>query len=324
MEIMTLSEIMDKSIEILKKYMQTIVVFTLIYGIIIFISIFILIIIGGISIGLSAVFIKSPVLIGMIIALLTIVIMTISFTQYIGMIKISSQEYFKEKVLVDGALKVSFKNFFKTAGIVICAIILFIPGIAAFGGIGYVLFKALNAAFSVSNSIDINVILLMIAGAAVFIFAIFVVFGYITWFSFAFHAAVIEKKGVFASIKRSFSLVHSNFWKLFGTTLLITITLYAVRISINSFFALLGSVVFLILRLLNFQQDFLAAIGAAATYLQFPLSIVYWLIVSPLGYIMLTFLYFNQRFKKEGFDLILKLKEIQKNDEINSSIPNRI
>lgn len=324
MGIMTLSEIMDKAIEILKKYMQTIVIFTLVYGIILLISIFILIIIGGISIGVSAVLFKSPVLIGIIAILLTVIIMSISFTQFVGMIKISSQEYFNEKVLVDSAVKASFKSFFKIAGIVASAIVLFIPGIALFGGLGYGLFKALDTAFTVSESFDINVIMLIIFAVIVLLLGIFVVLSYLTWFSFSFHAAVIEKKGVFSSIKRSFTLVRYNFWKIFGSITLMFITLYAIRISIDSFFGLVGSLIYLLLKFLNFQQDFLAVVTVAATYLQFPLSIVYWLIVSPVGYIMITLLYFNQRFKKEGFDLILKLKEMQKNDEISSSIPNRI
>jgi hypothetical protein len=54
---------------------------------------------------------------------------------------------------------------------------------------------------------------------------------------------------------------------------------------------------------------------SAYSIARWPLNLLAWLLISPMGIIMTTLLYFNVRSRKEGFDMLLKLREIQKNDE---------
>lgn len=321
MGIMTLAEIMDRAIEILKKYIKTIILFTLAFGVVMFIFVFLLIIIMAVFAGVSFGIVKSavPFIVSVVIAL--IIGITISLVQNIGMIKISSQEFLEGEVLTDTALKASFKNIFKAGGIVLCSIGLFIPVIAVIGWAGYNLFKHLEEVLPLMSTgfiSNTNIILLIISAVLFVLISIFVILCCITLIMFSFHALTLENKGVFASMKRSFNLVKHSFWKLLGCTILISLTLYGIRFSIDSFFALIGGLIYLFMKFLNIPQDLLSMVTMAATYLQFPLSIVYWLLVSPIGYIMITLLYFNERFKKEGFDLTLRLKEIGKDDETSS------
>jgi hypothetical protein len=69
------------------------------------------------------------------------------------------------------------------------------------------------------------------------------------------------------------------------------------------------------MKLLNIKQNYTTFTTLIIVYLRWPVTLLSWLVISPLGTIMLTLLYFNQRFKKEGYDMVLRLREIQKTDE---------
>jgi len=150
-----------------------------------------------------------------------------------------------------------------------------------------------------------------------------IIIGYVTMFSFSLQVLTIEKKGVINSVKRSFKLVKNNFWKIYGCIVLFGITVYAIRYSIMSFWALITSIIFMLLKFFSVQQNFTTFLTMALTYSNWPISLISWCIISPLGTIMLSVLYFNQRFKKEGYDMFLKLKEIEKSqerDELDASL----
>lgn len=324
MGIMTLSEVMDRAIYLLKKYMKAIVLYTLVYGIALFVGAIAIILVGGISAVISVGLLDNVPLAVAVGVVFFIIILSISYTQQVGIIKIASQEYMKEQVQMEQAMKAAFKSIPKVCGIALSIMLLALPAIAGVGGLGYLLFRAVDNSITYSETIDARVVIVIITTVLLILLVAFVTLSYMTWFAFSFHAMLIERKGVFASIKRSFALVRHNFWRLIGSIALISLTVYTIRLSINSFFGLLGGFLYLIMKFLNAQEGFILVMSMAASYIQFPLSIAYWLILSPISYIMITQLYFNQRFKKEGFDLILKLKEIQKNDERTNSTPGTI
>lgn len=315
MDVMTLSEVFDRSIEILKKHIKTIILFSVAYGILLVIGIFLFTLIGIVIAGFSGLATGNSYIAIFVIALLSVLIASIVLTQYIGMIKISSQEFFDEEVLTDTAVKISIKSIFKIFRMLICLLVMFIP----VGIIFYYLGKSFFGTFdTLIYSVDIFVgrgigaIVLLV----LFILSlVFVLFCYTTWVAFVFHAMIIEEKGVFSSIKRSFSLVRQSFWKLFGSLLLVVFIVYALQISLGGFAALVSSIFYLITKFLNINQDVMSFFTMAAEYVSFPLNIVSWLIIMPIGYIMTTMLYFNERFKKEGYDLTLRLKKLQKNQE---------
>jgi hypothetical protein len=315
MDVMTLSEVFDRSIEILKKHIKTIILFTLAYGILLVIGIFLFTLIGVLLAAFSGAMMGSGYLAIFTIIILAIIIASLVLTQYIGMIKISSQEFFEEEVLTDSAVKVSFKSIFKVFRMLICLLVMFIP----VGIIYYYLGKSFFGTFdTLIYSVDIFVgrgIGAIVLLVLFILSSVFVLFCYTTWISFVFHAMIIEEKGVFSSIKRSFSLVRQSFWKLFGSLLLVVFIVYALQISLGGFAALVSSVFYLITKFLNINQDVMSFFTMAAEYASFPLNIVSWLIIMPIGYIMTTMLYFNERFKKEGYDLTLRLKKLQKNQE---------
>ncbi|MBZ9687225.1 hypothetical protein G9F72_012905 [Clostridium estertheticum] len=315
MGIMSLTEIMDKSIETLKRYIKTIVTFNLAYGALCFIGIIGAIIVGAILMVIALGLKLNHVVLGIFSFILGIGIFTFVMSFKIGLIKISSQEFLEGRIYASQAIGVSFKNFFVVLGVLLMEMILFLPIFGVFAAIGYVFYNGFQQPllwFGMYDNYEISTIILMIIFAILLILS---VLAYITIFSFSFHAVAIENKGVFAALKRSYNLVKGDYFKIFGCIILFNLSVYAIVYSLQSFFGVVASVVFMILKFLNIQQDLLSFATMAYNYSSWPISILSWLVISPLGTIMLTYLYYNQRFKKEGYDITLRLNKIQKCEE---------
>lgn len=319
MGIMGLSEIMDRAIDILRKYMKSIVLYSLCYGLIYTAGVFVLVFGGGIFIALSEVVSPNVVVPVVFISIMVIIAAVMGMASRVGIIKISGQVYDDEKVGLGEALGASFKNLHKVAGLFLIEIILFLPIGAVFGGIIYFTVRFFDFSSGFTGSYGPMGVALIIVTILVFLSLIFVLLVYSTMFSFALQAVVIERNGIITSVKRSFILIKNNFWKIFGTTLLMGLTIYAVQSSLTSFITLILSLLYLLIKFLNMPMDYLSFINLTFSLANWPISIISWLIITPMGTIMTTLLYYNQRFKKEGYDMIVRLKDIQKNNERKQS-----
>jgi hypothetical protein len=315
MGIMSLSEIMDKSIEVLRKHVKSIALFTIGYGIIAFIAVFLIIIVGTIVSALTAGLFQNFWVMGISLVLIGILASAFGLSLYAGTIKIASQEFTGEEVFAQDAIKASFKSIFKVFGIIFLGVVLFIPIGAVIWVIGKFFYYAFDRTMLNIYMYEGRQLLYIIPPIVFLLTVVFIIMAYITWFSFALNVLVIEKKGVWGCTKRSFSLIKNNYWRIFGCTLLFSLTVFALRSSIDTLMALISGIIYLIFKFLNISQDFLAFFTMVYSYASWPINLITWMVISPIGIIMISMLYFNQRFKKEGYDMTLKLKEIQKNDE---------
>jgi len=323
MGLMNLAEIMDKSIEILKKYLTTIIMFSIGYGVIMFLGLIIFTIGASIFAAIALGMIDNVVFTVIVISILVLIVLGFSLTVNIGIIKITEQEFYGERIYASNAVGETFKNIFKVLGITSIAVLLFIPVIGIFSVPTYLIYKFFEANSGLMGENPFGIIMFVVITIICILAATAIIIGYVTMFSFSLQVLTIEKKGVINSVKRSFKLVKNNFWKIYGCIVLFGITVYAIRYSIMSFWALITSIIFMLLKFFSVQQNFTTFLTMALTYSNWPISLISWCIISPLGTIMLSVLYFNQRFKKEGYDMFLKLKEIEKSqerDELDASL----
>lgn len=330
MGIMGLSEILDGAVDLLKKYIKTTILYSLAFDIIFMVIGCILIFVSVLFIGIGTAFVtialknspisskaKSTILITiiMVILVLFIALIVIAFTlcSNVGIIRISSQDFLKENIGISAALGESFKNIHKVFGLVFSIGILFLPTACIFCIPTYLLyswFKGMNYSFSGGDAGKI--ILFVISTIILLLFFIAILLVYTTLFTFSLNAIIIEKKGIISALNRSYQLVKKDFWKIYGCNVLIGLTISALRYSLSSVVALVLGIIYLILKYLNAQQDFLMLFSMIYSYANWPISIISWLIINPLGIIMINLLYFNQRFKREGFDMIIRLKRIER------------
>lgn len=308
MGIMSLAEIMDNSIDVLRKYIKTIIMFNIGYSIIsfimVFVAVFLWLILTLISVqsGQASLFVILPFLLASIFGVV--------LSSHVGMIKITNQEFAGGEVYAFDAIKASFKSIFKIFRVVLAAFVLFIPGAVILGSVIYAFIKSYSYSYLTSSGgaqpisiIIFTVFLILLAG--------FTILSYITTLIFSVQAMVIEEKGVVDSIKRSFKLVSNDFWKLFGAVFLFLLTLQAIGYSLEAFIGLVVNIMYFISKLLNLSQDYLTFVAMMFSKLNWATTIITYLIISPLAGTMITFLYYNQRFKKEGYDISLRLKSIK-------------
>ena len=319
MGIMSLTEIMDRSVEILKKYIKTLVTFNLAYWAISFCFIIMALIIGGILSAITIGLKLNAVIIGILFSILGVGIFAFIMSFKIGLIKISSQDFVGERIYASQAIGVSVKKMFKVLGVAFMETILFLPVIFIFAIIIYLTYDILwknLLTYGIPQKNDISLIILVIVLALLAIFSVLV---YITIFSFSFYVLAIEDVGVFVSLKRSYFLVKGDFFKILGCTILFSLSIYAITISLQGFVGIASSIIYIFFKFMNVDIGFLNYSSVAYGYLQWPITILSGLVISPLGTIMITHLYYNQRFKKEGYDITLRLNKIQKDEEKEQS-----
>lgn len=315
MRLMNLSEIMDRSIDILRKNIKSIALFSFGYTVIEIIGIIIASIIIGIFGAITAGIFQNVVFAAIIISLFVLFLAAFLFSYSIGIIKISSKEFTKEKIYAHTAIKASFKSLFKVYAIIIIGAIALLPVLAAFGGLGYVLANSFNI-----NNVNTDMfrgkgIVIVIIFILYVLAAIFAVLAVSNWFLFSLHTLSIENIGVINSIKRSFYLVRKDYLRVLGTSILFTLTVGALRLSVDLMLGTASSLIYLLLKFFNVKQDYIGFLSMIYDYANWPLSIIVLMVITPINIIMLTMLYYNQRFKKEGYDLELRLREIELKNE---------
>lgn len=317
MAVMNVNEVMDRSIDVLKKNIKSIVLFSLGYGLIGLGIVIVLMIVGGISLVFVPKDTSTSTIVSSIIIFTIIGILLSSFvlSSKAGIARISGQDFLKEQVAAHDAIKISLKSIPKLFCVSFLIILMFLPIAGIFAAIIYFMYKAIEDSMLLFDIYGAKEIILIILTVLLALLIVFCIAAFFTWFCFVVQAVAVEKSGIIGSIKKSFALVRHNFWRIFWCIILINLTIFAFKSSIDSCLALLTTIFYFLEKFLNINQDFITYVSTIFTMLRWPLSILYTLIITPIGTIMMSTLYFNQRFEKEGYDLQLKLMEIQRNQE---------
>lgn len=311
MNLMSLSEVLDRSINTLRKNLKNIVLFNLVYSIISGVIAFIFIIIGILTAAFTSILAPSSVGVVISTSLIILIIATFVMSVKIGIIKISAQQYTGENISVQNALTSSLVSLPKIFAILLLASIAFSPVLFVFWKLIIWVIESVDLYLFGFGMEIVEWMSVIIIPLLMLFIVLFVVMLYYTVFSFSFQVAAIEKKGPIASIKRSFILVKNNFWKMFGYNLIFILTVMGIRYSLQSLVGLILGIIYLVGKLFSINQDYNILLASLYGVLSWPINILTWLIVSPIGGIMSTLLYFNQRFKKEGLDMELKLKVLE-------------
>ncbi|MFP4662316.1 MAG: glycerophosphoryl diester phosphodiesterase membrane domain-containing protein [Halanaerobiales bacterium] len=326
---MGLAEIMDRAFSILRKYIKTIILYSIGYGVIGIAAMIILIILAIIAISISVTiigmslglmdtgFTGSAYTIGITIGLFTYLFAILSFSSgyQVGIVKISGQEFFRKRYYAKEAISATFKSILKVMGFIVLAFIFFIPVLVILGFIIYLMFPVLDQIFTL-NIYGTGEIITIISAVILLLFAIFIILSYTVFLVFTVPALIVENKGIFAAMKRSYQLVKDRFWRIMGYLILFALSAYAINLSLQSFIGLLSGIIYLFLKLLfNTDMDYITFISIVYQFINWPIVIINYLIVTPIGSIMITLLYFNRRFEKEGYDILLSLMRLKEKKE---------
>ncbi|WP_432666377.1 glycerophosphoryl diester phosphodiesterase membrane domain-containing protein [Wukongibacter baidiensis] len=316
---MSYTDVLDKAFNIHKKNIGTSALYLLIFYVISLITSFVLIFIGVISFSvvflniiddIQGDFLGNDISAGSITTFTSIFIIILFLTYFIrfireaGIIEIASKGLLNKRVRLEKALGQAFKNIPRILSILLAYSIIFIPIICVFA---YLIF--MSGLIEQVDQLSIGMIILGLGAACIY--------GYFaTIFMFSIPVAVIEKLYFFKALKRSRILVKDCFWKLLGINILFYITVAAITYSTYSILGIFGGLLYIIIKSFSSDESTLAALLMIGNLLRVPLQLLFSLFISPVTGIFLTALYYNQRFKKEGYDMQLKLERLKENEKI--------
>lgn len=317
--IMTYTDVMDKSFNIHKKHLGASALYLFIFYIITLLSSFLLIFFGVLSFGFMAfnfyskfpidyldgdMNLKSIIVFSLIIISILFLFFLFKFIKEAGIIDIASRGFLDKRVKFEKAIGQAFKKIPSILSVMIAYGLIFVPMTLVFISLVFVL--------GLTGNIDQFNIWIFLLGLGFFIIYMYL----ITIYMFSIHAAVIEKLYFFKALKRSRRLVKGCFWRLLGINILFSIVVLAITYSIYSIIGIVAGLIYIILKGINIEENTLMALIMAGNFLRLPLQILFSLFISPLTGIFLTVLYYNQRFKKEGYDIELKLEKLKETDKI--------
>jgi len=137
----------------------------------------------------------------------------------------------------------------------------------------------------------------------IFIFAVGYML-YLNIFSLAIAVSVFEKKTFFRALFRSWALIEGEFWKIAGTRLLWMLVIGAISMTLFGVLGLVSGLTQVVANMDTFMTTmilFYVGIG----------SVVASFAIMPLDGIFHATLYFNQRIKRDGLDIEIKLERLQ-------------
>ncbi|MGM0369507.1 MAG: hypothetical protein ACQEP9_03750 [Bacillota bacterium] len=315
---LTTAEIMDTALEIVRKNFKTFILYGIGYSVIAFFAVMVLFLLGALFGGLGSLIFSgflvsdfATVVFIILGVLFFCALISFYFSFAIGYINISAQDILNYKIYTTQLVKKSLTSIFK-----IFKITVIVTALTAVIGalVVAVVYPFLDSLVKLGTIIDslasgqqlIAMLLIFLFFLLLFCLAV----GYMTLFCFTLQVAVIEKEGAWVAIKRSFKLVQNNFKQIYASFILFTTTTIAINFAVRGIIALLAGLVFLLMNLFKLQGDLYLS-TTIYTYSQVPINIASWLLISPITSIMLTLLYFNQRYSSEDYDLKLQLARLK-------------
>jgi hypothetical protein len=206
-----------------------------------------------------------------------------------------------EKLTIRAALGAAWKRGWRYIGtqFFVWLIAYVLPGVVIIGLI--LLFGALTALLSVSGSDTVGAILVVLLVLVCLALTVYVVLAMIR-LSLAFAAATKEELGPWESVKRSYQLTNESMGRIFLFGLLV----YALTVAVTIVIVIIAMIPLILVGMMMeksgsvAQQQMMVTVFFICYYGGAFLAQV---VVKPVYSIGLTVFYFDQRVRKEGYDI---------------------
>jgi len=303
------AEVMDRAVEVYKKSFFKQILFSGIYHFASFSAIGVASVFFGFLAVLTLGMLGGGGTVWFFVLLsVAVIILWVSVSQA-GHILLAKNAFFGEKVQLKAGLlpRMAIRVFFT----IMAQVIAIVPYVAVL----ILFFAALDnfVVFTFSN-IWIDIFL----GLFVFIFWLFLFFVYYHIFSLSIAVSVFERKTFFGALVRSVRLLQGEFWKTFGARTLWMCVTGLVWMSLFGIFSLIAMGIELLTG---------SVLGNFSIFFSFIMTVIFgilyiavYFLITPMGGVFHTVLYFNQRIKKEGLDIEIKLTKLERDLNVNGGV----
>ncbi|WP_426347958.1 hypothetical protein ACPWSR_09300 [Alloiococcus sp. CFN-8] len=313
MNITGIAEIMDKSLDILRQKFKDIVMYNLVYTMILGIVGFLLIVLFAI-LGIFLVS-SSDEFSGVItyVSVLLTILLGLYLSLGTGVINIASKTVLGEKTSIGKSISLAFKAILKTLALTFLVALTLIPAIIIFYYMGR---GFIDSFFNFINfgtfTFRLQWLIFIIIPLFMLLLAFFVAILYLIFYIYILQEMIIEKKGPIRAIKGSYRLIKNNYFTTLKNVFLVLLSVYGIRYSFESIVTLVVAIIYLAGVLFGIEQDMMTIFTGIYGVMTVPLTALTWLVITPVFFIMTTVMYYNERAKKDGIDLYMKLETLKK------------
>jgi hypothetical protein len=260
--------------------------------------------IGGVLFGTASLAFRASNLASPAVIALVVLIVLIAAPVYIaaaifssaGLTEAAASTYRGEKISIRGAFKKVTPRFWRYLWFIILQgiVVAFIPAAIAVAVAGPLIYLASQSGAGVAAGAAIGFVVFFILFAAFFV-VVWLVLGY----SIGLSVCVVEQKPAWESLKRAWSLSKGTRGRIFVMFLLVMALAMAV-----SMISAIPSIIILFTSTAGGSQP---ATGSAAFIVaeitRAVLNLVLQVALAPISAIALVLFYYDQRIRKEGFDI---------------------
>ena len=192
---------------------------------------------------------------------------------------------------------------FRAISALLAQVVVFAPVIVLM----FFVFRALAVPFldGIVEGFSLLFVILFVV-ASLFVSLVFMLIA--NFFSLSVAAAMFEGKLFFKSLSRSWELMRGDFWKIFGTRLLWFLVAMAFAMAGQGIISLLWMLIGIIL---GTGPAVLSIIVLPVGFLTSVVSFMVSFAQIPMDGIMQACIYYNQRIKKDGLDIELRLTALR-------------
>lgn len=179
-------------------------------------------------------------------------------------------------------------------------VVVLVPGLAAGGAVVLPIYLATRAGGGLAAGVAIGFVAVLVGAAAI---------GAIVWLALSYAmgmaVCVAEQKAAWESMKRSWKLSQGTRGRIFVLFLLVLVlTMVTTMIAYIPFLIVVGVAA----AAGNGPQSAAAAL-VVAEILQFVLDVLLQIALTPISWIALVLFYYDQRVRKEGFDIEVMMEQ---------------
>ncbi|WBW95978.1 hypothetical protein [Oceanirhabdus sp. W0125-5] len=223
-----------------------------------------------------------------------------------GLMKIGSDGYFGNRTKFSNGISFAFSKFGKMMGVSFAeAIILglwLVPVFIMFYLFGlndlfkgsYLVYEGVDSLNNPKFIIGSMIFLAIIAGIIILVFS--------TLYALVVPVAIYENLGMFKAMKRSRKLVIDYFWGVMGKKLLLGLVVQGVSSSLISILGIIGAVAMFLLRNSMTSEGIMNLALVTGNLLRYPVQLLLASCITPITSLFVLVLYYNLKFKKEGYD----------------------
>ena len=305
---MNVAALMDRIFDIYKATFLYQIAYTLVIGIIsvalAFIVIFVFTIVALIFAGLGGFTNYAAVVVIVVVALLIMLPLYMGwmYLSSSGHIFISKQAFYKEKLTLP--FMEAIHALLRVMSVGIAQLILMIPPFIL------IVFVFVAASAIAGLGGDLGMFFTM---HPVFLITVSIIFAlafiaYSNIFALSVPVAIFEKQTFFSAVIRSYQLLKGDFWRVLGLRILWFFIVLLFSYSAQSIFM----AIFGIAAYIGGDSPTFIGLWTITSLIQFYSSIAISLIFAPMEGIMTALIYFNQKIKKDGLDIEIRLERLSR------------